>query len=129
LRQDLNDLLARLAGVGVAAARVVATFSLSAAGTILLDKRHSAWFAKMKLLPCAFAVAAIAAIGRMPAVAQSNPAPPSPPPRASVIIVNPNDLTRGPPPPPERPFAPPPPSLMPPMERIAPVAPLAPRIK
>jgi len=84
----------------------------------------------MKLIPCAFAVAAaIAAIGRMPAVAQSNPAPPSPPPRASVIIVNPNDLTRGPPPPPERPFAPPPPSLMPPMERIAPVAPLAPRIE
>jgi hypothetical protein len=84
----------------------------------------------MKLIPRVFAVAAaIAAIGRMPAVAQSNPAPPSPPPRASVIIVNPNDLTRGPPPPPERPFAPPPPSLMPPMERIAPVAPFAPRIE
>jgi hypothetical protein len=84
----------------------------------------------MKLLACTFAAAAaIAALGRMPAVAQSNAAAPAPAPRASVIIVNPNDLTRGPPPPPERPFAPPPPSLVPPMERVAPVVPLAPRIE
>jgi hypothetical protein len=84
----------------------------------------------MKPLPWAFAVvtsAMIAMFGGAPAMAQSNPALRGPPPRASVIIVNPNDLSRGPPPPPERPYTPPPQSRMPPMERIAPVAPLAPR--
>jgi hypothetical protein len=62
------------------------------------------------------------------ALAQSNP---SAIPRQRVpdatIMLNGNDVTRGPPPPPERPFVPPPTSLAPPMERVPQVAPLAPR--
>jgi len=71
---------------------------------------------------------ALAALGAsMPLLAQSNQPAPTPPPRPPVIILNPNDLTRGPPAPAERQFAPPPPSLAPPMERVPPVAPLTPR--
>jgi hypothetical protein len=105
----------------------------------------------MRILSLALAV--VAALGSAnPALAQSNspanspvntlanpPGPvdsplanPPPPPaalRSPGIIFNPTDQTRGPPLPPERHFAPGPPSRAPPMERIAPIAPLAPRIQ
>ncbi len=62
-------------------------------------------------------------------LAQSNPSAVS---RQRVpdatIILNGNDVTRGPPPPPERQFVPPPTSLAPPMARVPQVAPLAPRV-
>jgi len=60
------------------------------------------------------------------AIAQSSAPPPPPQPRPPAVLINPYD--RGPPPQPERPYVGPAPTVQPPMERVTPVAPLAPRV-
>jgi hypothetical protein len=62
-----------------------------------------------------------------PAIAQTS-LPPPPTTRPPAIIINPNEIYRGPPLPPDRPEFAPPSEIAPPMERAPQLPPMSPRI-
>jgi hypothetical protein len=100
--------------------------------TIMLSPLAArAWLAS-SVVAYALVVLATFALAAPAHAQRSRSAPPSPPPAASQpppqAPLGFDAWGRGPPPPPERPFVAPTPQVAPPMQRIAPVAPLSPRL-
>lgn len=79
----------------------------------------------MPSLRTTFAIVSLGAVCAVaPAAAQQNQ-PPKAPPQHPHVIINDPSLYRPPPPPPERTYVGPGPTVVPPMERVPQVAPLA----
>lgn len=78
----------------------------------------------MRLIPLAVAIAFLSGFGAASVVGAQPKQAPAPRPAPRVILLDPN-YNRAPPVPHERRYVGPGPTVVPPMERIAPVAPLA----